>query len=318
MRSAHWAPNLPLNVLRYRAQFISFIRQFFVERDYLEVDTPIMAKHGVTDVYIDNISASFSSQNYALQSSPEFHMKRLLASGSGPIFQISKAFRNDEQGRWHNPEFTLLEWYQLNITHYQLMDEVDSLLQRLLGCPMLRRLSYKELFEHYCEGINPHKASLETLAELVKKYQLTQALDKNEQDKDQYLFLLLAGVIEPQLSAEAAPLAVYDFPPSQASLAAINDGVAQRFEIYYKGVELANGFLELCDAVVQQKRFEQDNTQRMAMGRETKTIDSRLIAALEHGLPPCSGVALGVDRLLALALNRPCLEDVIAFTINNA
>ena len=318
MEYEQWASTAHIESLRNRARLIQRIRNFFIDRDYLEVETPIMAEYGVTDVYLENITAQFQSHNYALQTSPEFHMKRLLASGSGAIFQLSKAFRDDEIGRWHNPEFTMLEWYCPDISHHQLIDEVDALLQTILQCDPLLRVSYQQLFERYCEGINPHIVSLETLRRLIKQFGLCHALDDNEQDKDQYLFLLLADIIEPQLKNVPEPIAVYDFPLSQASLAASNNGVAQRFEIYYKGVELANGFLELCDASAQLKRFQKDNKIRCAKGQNAKTIDTRFIAALEYGLPSCSGVALGVDRLIALALGKSSIKEVMAFTINNA
>ena len=315
---SNWQPAASLEDLRARQTLLQRIRNFFIDRGYLEVETPIMAQFASTDVYLENIRASFRGNVYALQTSPEYHMKRLLAAGSGPIFQIAKVFRDDELGRWHNPEFTMLEWYRPGFTHLQLIEEIDGFLQTILNCPPARQISYQTLFEIFCEGINPHTAPIEILQSCLERYQLTGILESGEQDRDQYLFLLLAHVIEPQLAKLQQPVVVYDFPVSQAALARTNGNIAERFEVYFRGVELANGFHELCDRKIQEKRFEQDNEKRQAKGLSTVAIDTRLLAALDHGLPPCSGVALGIDRLIALALNKTSIQGVLTFPIDNA
>ncbi|WP_133128024.1 elongation factor P--(R)-beta-lysine ligase [Legionella nagasakiensis] len=317
MNFNHWRPSAAIETLRKRAAIIANIRSFFNSRGYLEVETPVMAQYGVTDVYLTNIQAQCRGKSYFLQTSPEYHMKRLLAAGSGPIFQLARVFRDDELGRWHNPEFTLLEWYQLGIDHIALMDEVDVLLQAILGCKSMRRQTYQQLFLAVC-GFDPFTADLPELRQVLRRFNLQGVLVEDEQDRDQYLFLLMSHVIEPALAREQVPVAVYHFPPSQAALAQINHGVAERFEVYFRGVELANGFHELTDARIQRARLKRDVEIRCAQGLTGSQPDEYFLQALEHGLPACSGVALGIDRLLALALEQPAIAKVIAFDFFNA
>ncbi|KTD38836.1 lysyl-tRNA synthetase [Legionella moravica] len=317
MHELPWHPSASIELLRQRAQFIAKIRQFFSSRHYLEVETPIMAQFGVTDVYLSNIKATFRGRSYCLQTSPEYHMKRLLAAGSGPIFQLARVFRDDELGRWHNPEFTLLEWYQLGIDHHALMVEMDLLLQTLLQTEPMIKKTYQEAFIESCE-LDPFTASIDQFKNVLLNNQLDTVLSSQEQDRDQYLFLLMSHVVEPFLGKVNSPVAVYDFPPSQASLAKIQNGVAERFEVYYQGVELANGFHELTDVHAQAKRFVQDNDLRKQHGLPAAEADHYLLQALEHGLPSCSGVALGVDRLLALALDQPGIANILSFDFSRA
>ncbi|PJD92784.1 MAG: elongation factor P lysine(34) lysyltransferase [Legionella sp.] len=312
-----WRPSASLEMLQQRARCMAVLRQFFTRKGYLEVETPVMAQFGITDVYLSNINAEFRGHRYPLQTSPEYHMKRLLAAGSGPIFQLARVFRDDELGRWHNPEFTLLEWYQLDVDHHALLTEVDELLQLVLGCGPLRKRSYQEVFQSIC-NIDPLQTTWQELQTCVKNYELEYVLDPAEQDLDQYLFLLMSHVIEPALAEEPNPVAVFDFPPSQASLARMVDGCAARFEIYYKGVELANGFYELTDAHLQAERFAKDNQIRRTQGKPEAAMDTYLLHALQHGLPSCSGVALGVDRLLALACKQTNLAACLAFDFSRA
>ena len=312
-----WQPSASLEALQQRARILSQIRQFFNQRNYLEVETPIMARYGITDVYLANIKATFRSKPYCLQTSPEYHMKRLLAADSGPIFQLARVFRDDELGRWHNPEFTMLEWYQLDIDHHALMDEVDSLLQLVLKSQPMIRKTYQQVFLEICE-LDPLSATLFQLQELLIRFDLDGVLTLGEQDPDQYLFLLMSHVIEPALGKETLPVAVYNFPPSQAALAQIKQGVAERFEVYFRGVELANGFHELTDAKAQAARFEQDLAIRKRQGLEQTEPDIFLLQALIHGLPACSGVALGIDRLMTLALNQSAIAKTLAFDFSRA
>lgn len=312
-----WQPSASIESLRQRAQLIATIRDFFTKRSYLEVETPVMARYGTTDVYLSNIKATFRGEAYSLQTSPEYHMKRLLAAGSGPIFQLARVFRDDELGRWHNPEFTLLEWYQLGIDHHTLMDEVDLFLQVILQSQPMIRKTYQQAFFEAC-GIDPLSAPIEQMRQVLVRHDLDNVLDTDECDRDQYLFLLMSHVVEPFLGKEPVPVAVYNFPASQAALAQINNGVAERFEIYYRGVELANGFHELTDAAAQAKRFALDRQIRDEKGFPPVEADKYLLEALEHGLPSCSGVALGIDRLLALALKQPGIAPIISFDFSRA
>jgi elongation factor P--(R)-beta-lysine ligase len=313
-----WRPSASLDNLQQRARLMSSIRAFFNDRGYWEVETPIMAQHGISDVYLSNIPATFRSSRYWLQTSPEYHMKRLLAAGSGSIFQLARVFRDDELGRWHNPEFTLLEWYRIGVDHHALMDEMSVFLQYILPLtrPMLRK-TYQSVFIDHC-NLDPLHASLAEMQTCVAAFNLQGVLDEHEQDLDQYLFLLMSHVVEPALAQEEAPVAIYDFPVSQAALAHTKDGVAERFEVYYRGVELANGFHELTDAEAQRLRFQQDNEQRVQRGLMPCELDEYFLSALSHGLPACSGVALGIDRLMAVALNQTFLSDVIAFDVSRS
>lgn len=312
-----WKPSASMDALRQRALFLAAIRGFFTERAYLEVETPIMARFGVTDVYLNNIKASFRGRDFYLQTSPEYHMKRLLAAGSGPIFQLARVFRDDELGRWHNPEFTLLEWYQLDVNHHTLMEETDLLLQELLQSKPMIKKTYQEIFWEKL-NIDPFRASLREFQDLLKGYELDRVLPQNETDRDQYLFLIMSHIIEPALAKEESPIAIYNFPASQASLAKINQDFAERFEVYYQGVELANGFHELTELKAQAKRFEWDQEIRQKKAQPFMESDHYLLSALEHGLPSCSGVALGVDRLLALALEKSSLASILAFDFSRA
>lgn len=317
MSDIAWQPTASISHLKQRQQFIASIRRFFEKKHYLEVDTPIMAQHGGTDVYLQNIHAQFQGRNYCLQTSPEYHMKRLLAAGSGPIFQIFKAFRDDEYGRWHNPEFSMLEWYVPSIDHHALMDECSELLCMLLDCEDMQRHSYQAIFQQYA-SLDPFRADQHDFMACMHAHGLDRVYTTVPESRDECLFLLLSHVIEPQLATVPVPVAIYDFPPSQAALARIVDGRAQRFEIYYRGVELANGFHELRCAQTQRARFEDDNRKRAEKNLAQVVIDPFLIAALEYGLPACSGVALGVDRVFALSANLPGIDEGLSFSIENA
>lgn len=312
-----WQPSAAMSVLRQRAEIISAIRAFFNAKGYWEVETPIMAHFGISDVYLSNIKAIFRGESYCLQTSPEYHMKRLLAAGSGSIFQLARVFRDDELGRWHNPEFTLLEWYQLDASHYTLMDEMDVFLQLILQCPPMVRKTYRDVFLEIC-SLDPMTSDIESMKSCVERFDLAGVLPPEENDPDQYLFLLMSHVVEPALASIKAPVAVYNFPTTQASLAKICNGVAERFEVYYQGVELANGFHELTDAEVQRERFDNDNLIRKERGLSATKPDDYLLEALNHGLPACSGVALGIDRLIALALNKPSIACTLAFDVSRA
>jgi lysyl-tRNA synthetase class 2 len=317
--SVQWQPSANIQDLKQRAQIIKKIREFFDARGYWEAETPCMAAHGVTDIHLSNIKANFRNKPYALQTSPEYHMKRLLAAGSGSIYQIAHVFRDDELGRWHNPEFTLLEWYRLGFNHHDLMDEMNIFLMMILDCPPMIKKTYEQAFMEACD-ISPLHADIKSLWGALKKYGLEYVynLDDATVSRDDYLYLLMSHVVEPYLGTLNRPVAVYDFPVSQASLAKAEGDVAHRFEVYYRGIELANGFYELTDAKLQAKRFSDDILEREKKGVESVTPCPYLLSALASGLPECSGVALGIDRLMTIALDKTQLSDVMSFDISRA
>lgn len=315
-----WHPSAKINHLKARAQILQQIRTFFAKRQVMEVETPLLCQTSVTDPYIQSIAVSLKTEAeakpYFLQTSPEYAMKRLLAAGSGSIYQICKAFRREESGRWHQPEFTMIEWYRLGFDHHQLMDEMDDLLQLILHTATAERQSYYQVFSHYLH-IDAAQASIEELAACARDHGLDVA---GHHDRDTWLTLLLSHCIEPHLGEEK-PFFLYDFPASQAALARIQPvfpPVAARFEVYYRGIELANGFHELQDAAEQRRRFEANSRQRQALGLPFIPIDEHFLAALEHGLPDCAGVALGLDRLVMLALGCQRIQEVMAFDLERA
>lgn len=298
-----WQPTANLDNIRQRAAVYQKIRDFFTARDVLEVETPLLSPYGVTDIH----TASIRAGDGFLQTSPEYAMKRLLATYPCSIFQICKAFRQDERGSKHRPEFTMLEWYRVGFDHHQLMDEMDDLLQTILGCEKAERLSYAEVFRQYL-SIDPLHCSLYDCLNLLDH---AVSLD----DKDAALSLLMGEKIEPQLG-QSRPIFIFDYPHTQAALAKISDKnplVAERFEVYFKGIELANGFHELTDAREQKNRFLQEQRYREENNLPLVKIDPQFIAALEHGLPNCAGVALGLDRLLMLLTHADSIDQVIAF-----
>lgn len=315
-----WKPTASWEKLRLRARLLARIRAFFGTRGVVEVETPVLSAATVTDPQLSSMSCLYEGpgapdgRKLFLQTSPEYAMKRLLAAGSGPIYQISKAFRNGEMGRYHNPEFTILEWYRPGFDHHALMDEVDAFLDVTLGAPPAERLTYGEVFRRYV-GVDPYGAGPGTLGRRARELGLEEMPGTDEQ-----LDLLMTHSVEPHLG-RARPTFLYDFPPSKASLARVRQGnppVAERFEVYFEGVELANGFHELTDVTEQRRRFEADLERRRLVGREEVGIDERVLAALAAGLPSSAGVALGVDRLVMLAAGAGNLSEVIAFPVDRA
>lgn len=315
-----WQPSATIATLRARARIINQIRKFFAERNVLEVETPLLSQATVTDPHVLGIPAlcklNQKEEWRFLQTSPEYAMKRLLAAGGGSIYQISKAFRQGDMGRYHNPEFTMLEWYRVGFDHHGLMDEMDELLQAILQTALAERITCKQAYEKYL-GINPHTATLDELIACAKQ---RIQFDGELSDRNAWLDLLFTHCVEPNFNQER-PVFLYDFPVSQAALAKIqpNDPpVASRFEVYFKGVELANGFHELQNALEQRTRFEADLQYRQEHSLSQVTIDENFLAALQHGLPDCAGVALGVDRLIMLALGCDKIADVMSFEFGNA
>ncbi len=323
-RGSDWRPSAPLDNLKKRARILQQIRAFFAERGVLEVETPSLSAAALTDPAIDSLATRYigpghaSGLNLYLHTSPEFPMKRLLAAGSGPIYQITRVFRQGEAGRRHNPEFTLLEWYRPGFDHHQLMDEVAALVAPVLGLEATaQRLSYRDAFLQFA-SLDPFAASIAELRQAVQRLGIGE-FDAGE-ERDIWLDLILSHRVEPNLGQQGLCF-LTDYPASQAALARLNPdnpAVAERFELYYRGVELANGFHELGDSAEQRKRFESEQAERAAQGQEHYPMDEKLLAALEVGLPDCAGVALGVDRLVMLAVGAESLEEVIAFTVDRS
>lgn len=324
-----WQPSASFDDLRRRAEIVSTIRDYFAKHFVLEVDVPVMASAAATDPHLDSISVQCGNEQKFLQTSPEFFMKRLLAECNEAVYYLGKAFRNAESGRHHNPEFTMLEWYRPGWDEHQLMGEVAELISMVLNlycdvrdeAPLQslnrpHKISYQKLFQSRY-GINPHTASIDELKALAKK-----EFDIQWQDDDitVWLDVLFTHGIESALQ----PLTlVYDYPASQAALAKIEDDpngiqVARRFEVFYKGMELANGYQELTDASVQRQRFEQDLQSRKQCNLFEPPLDENLLSAMQSGLPECAGVALGVDRLVMLALGASSIDEVLAFPADRA
>jgi lysyl-tRNA synthetase class 2 len=321
--SRDWHPQADLNTLRIRATLLARIRSFFSSRGVLEVDTPILSRFGTTDPAIDSFLSLYSGPGHAdglplyLHTSPEFFMKRLLAAGTGAIYQLTHVFRNGEAGRRHNPEFMLLEWYRPEMDHHALMDEVDVLLREVLEgfCEYLppERISYRQWFLD-STGLDPWNDEVAAFRHFARRHLPSVPVGMDDEGLDVWLDLLVSHWLEPQLAG--GNLFVYGYPASQAALARVRvDGVAvaDRFELYLGGVELANGFYELGDAAEQRSRFETDNRFRNASDRSSVRFDEYLIAALDAGLPDCSGVALGFDRLVMLAAGLKDIASTMPF-----
>ncbi len=292
------------------------IRALFSAAGLLEVDTPSLSPAGNPDPAIDSFCTVGNGQALYLHTSPEFPMKRLLAAGSGDIYQICKVFRQGESGRNHNPEFTLLEWYRLGIDHHQLMQETAQLVNTLAAEAghrlQVEKITYQALFQRHFR-LDPLDCSAAQLQGIARDQGIDLGGD-TDLDRDQWLDLLISHGIMPTLAHDQLTL-LYDYPASQASLARLNpDGrTAARFEVFWGGLELANGFHELQNPAEQLARFDADNQQRLEQQQAPLPVDHKLIAALEHGLPQCSGVALGVDRLLMKLLGKQRVEEVMAF-----
>ena len=321
MDRQNWQPTTDKHMLEARAALLGQIRWFFHDRQVLEVETPILSAAAGTDLALDSLLTMLQGngseeQSRYLQTSPEFAMKRLLASGSGPIYQLAKSFRNGEAGNKHNPEFTMLEWYRPGFSLTQLMDEVEELASLVLGLGKAERLTYSELFLRYLD-IDPLASSLADLKQ-VARAKLEVSFDSN--DSDQWLDLLFSHCIEPHLKA---PVFITHYPPSQAALAKLAENeqgqlVALRFELVAQGMELANGYDELTDPEEQRQRFEKDLSVRHSNGLPQYPLDENFIAALAHGLPDCAGVAMGVDRLLMIKTSSNNIREVISFPVDIA
>ena len=315
-----WRPTASLDNLKLRAELLAKLRSFFAARHVLEVDTPALSRAGATDRHIHSFRVDASGGTHYLHTSPEFPMKRLLAAGYGDIYQLCKVFRTGEAGRHHNPEFTLLEWYRLGFGLRRLMEEVAELIHALLpeSAAAPEYLTYREAFLEHA-GLDPLTATPAACVAALKSAGHHPPTE-GELDLDGWLDLLAGERVYPALGQGCLTF-IYDYPASQAALARLKPGVpavAERFEAFLGGMELANGFHELADAREQRRRFEQDRSWRKAHGLVDVPLDARLITALEHGLPDCSGVALGFDRLVMIAAQAGSIEEVLAFPTDRA
>ena len=308
-----WEPSTGIDELRARAAMLAEVRAFMSSRSVMEVDTPSLGQFAITDPNIELFEVATPDGTRFLQSSPEYAMKRLLASGSGDIFRLGRVFRSGEHGGRHNPEFVMLEWYRVDWTHYQLMREVAELIAETLRLSTWQIWSLDALLDHFCQ-INLHDAT-----ELELKVAAENAgIDVvGDLDKLDYLDLLMTHVVEPGIASWGLVFIV-DFLEQQAALSRIiersGNSVAARFEAYVHGVELANGYWEESDPNILTKRFEADNGLRASRGQPVREIDERLISASRAGVPDCAGVAVGFDRLLMLAQGRSELSQVMPFS----
>ena len=304
--------------MKARAELYAQLRAFFMSRGVLEVETPVLSKSGATDPHLESLQVD-QDKTYYLQTSPEFAMKRLLASGIGDIYQLCKSFRRNEVGTRHNPEFTMLEWYRLGFSLEELMSEIYDLVSDVLDLPPgYRVVTYKKAFNDGL-AINPFHESLSSLQKMcIQEANYEGPL----LDRDGCLDLLLSYCIEPSLGVDE-PCFLVDYPESQAALARIlvdedGDRVGKRAELYIRGIELANAYDELTDAAEQGRRFDEDLRRRTELGLASVNPDMQLLQALEHGIPACAGVALGIDRLLMLKVGASSLANVIAFPDEHA
>lgn len=314
-----WQPSCTIKTLKQRASAYTKIRRFFEQRHVTEVETPVLATSAVSDPQIDSIQARQEQPRW-LRTSPEYFHKRLLAAGSGDIYELGKVFRDGEAGRWHNPEFTLLEWYRVGWHYSQLMHEVENLLRHLLaGDPNqpgpAKTLTYQELHLDFL-GFNPVTASDQKL----RQYAANAGLYEPPTDRALLQDFIYGVAVREHLTDNTLTF-VHEFPVEQAALARIRPGqpsVAERFELFMGKVEIANGYQELNDGAEQRRRFEQDQQRRAMLGKPRNPIDQHLLNALDAGMPECSGVALGVDRLLAALSNSPQLSEQLSFSWTNS
>jgi len=323
-----WQPTASLDMLKTRARLLSKLRAFFADKDIFEVQTPILSQAGNTEPSIETfVTQQHENSKHIIQpsflnTSPEFAMKRLLAAGCGSIYQITSAFRQDEQGKRHNPEFTLLEWYRLDFDHHALMGEVNALLrfvaEDFLKLERSQFYSYQDAMVKFAD-VNPFNASNEELKTATEKAGI-EVVGMDNAPRDSWLDLLMSQVVEKNLPLNC-PVFIYDYPTSQAALAKIRNetpAVAERFELYINGMELANGFHELSDAKEQAERFKKQQLQRKELGLPGIPADHHLIEALKYGLPECAGVAIGLDRLLMVLSGAEHINEVLTFPFDRA
>lgn len=315
-----YLPSASLEMLRRRAELLQQVRQFFDRRGFLEVETPVLSRDTVVDRHLDPLSVTLfadarqpaAGEKLWLQTSPEFGMKRLVSAGATAIYQIGKAFRGGEVGALHNPEFTMVEWYRVGDGYEAGMNFLAELASEILGGGEVERLTFREAFIRYA-GVDPcGDFDVEALGRL--------GACPTGADRDVILDYLHTTRVEPMLGRER-PAILYDYPATQSALARVRESeppVAERFELYYRGVELANGYHELLDPAVLRQRNRENNKLRAADGKYTLPEKSRLLEGMEQGLPACSGCALGFDRLVMVATGAKTIQEVMAFPVERA
>ena len=325
MNRTDWRPTASIEVIRLRASMLARVRAYFASERVLEVQTPLLSSAAASEPQMESIAAQpLRGPAMYLQTSPEYPMKRLLAAGVGDCYQICPVFRDGESGRQHNPEFTMIEWYRVGFGVAELQRDVDRLLRAAIGelraLLPARLLTYRQAIAEAC-GLDCRDATPGEIEAVLRNRGV--ALNSTAgQNRDGWLDLLMATVVGPGLGHEA-PVFVRDYPASQAALAQVRDDpdgwpVAERFELYLDGVELANGFHELGDTLEQRRRFAQDLQHREQHGQRLAPLDERFLAALDAGLPDCAGVALGFERLVMAALGLPSISAVMAFPVDRA
>jgi lysyl-tRNA synthetase class 2 len=330
MSADDFLPTASWPTLSLRAKLLGEIRHFFDTREFLEVETPLLSADTVVDRHLDPLRVTLFDdpreplvgRTMWLQTSPEFAMKRLLAAGATAIYQITRAFRGGERGRLHNPEFTMVEWYRVGDGYVDGMQLLGELAETILERGPAERISYREAFQQHA-GVDSHTAKVDALEQVAKQRGVAIPDGLARDDRDAWLNLLLAECVEPHLGRER-PAILYDYPASQAALARVRDHdsenppVAERFELYVRGIELANGYHELLDPATLRERNVKVNLQRAADGKYTLPEESRLLSAMQHGLPSCTGVALGFDRLVMIAAGANSIDEVMPFPSERA
>ena len=325
MNTEQWRSKVSEKVLLERALMLKNIRAFFDGKGVLEVETPLLSQFATTDPHLESLQSRFRERNCYLNTSPEYAMKRLLAGSKRAIYQICKAFRDDELGVTHNPEFTMLEWYQPDYDEVKLMGELAELVTVLFADSEIRpkfvSMSYQQVFEDAI-GLNPHEASSVQCHSLSieNNIEIPQGLTVDD-DVNDWLDWLLTQKVLPLFAKDCFTF-IYDYPATQCALAKIGTNaqqvsVAKRFELFFGEMELANGFHELTDAEEQMSRFQLENELRQQNGSDVVDIDANLIAALASGLPECAGVAVGLDRLLMVKAACTHIDQVLAFSWQN-
>lgn len=310
----NFRPSASLEMIRQRTKIIQGVRAFFEDRGFLEVETPILSADTVVDRYLDPMSLEEAGKRYFLQTSPEFAMKRLITAWNVPIFQICKVFRRDECGQIHNPEFTMLEFYRPGDNLNRGMELLDDFQQKILKRGPAEKITYSEAFQKFL-GLDPLTAPVSEMIQIAKTHKMIipEGFDFTENaNRDDWLDFLLSERIQPQLGFEK-PLILFDYPVSQAALAVARGPVAERFELYVNGIELANGYHELSNPNELRRRNAETNLLRRQDGKEELPEESRLLAAMDYGFPQCAGTAVGLDRLVMVALGADSLDKVLTF-----
>jgi elongation factor P--(R)-beta-lysine ligase len=325
MNPADWRPGANVDVMRERAAMLARARAYFSAERILEVQTPLLSAFAPSDPHIESIAARAAhGETLYLHTSPEYPMKRLLAAGVGDCYQICPVFRDGEFGRQHNPEFTMIEWYRLGFDVGKMLKDVDGALRATMGAnrslPPTRRISYRDAILAAC-GLDCRTAKAGEV-EAVLTARGVAPVATADRGRDTWLDLLMATVVGPSLGGDG-PVFICDYPASQATLARLRDNddgwqVAERFELYLGGIELANGFHELADPLEQRRRFDHDLERRRQRGQHVAPLDERFLAALAHGLPDCAGVALGFDRLVMVALGLSSIAEAMPFSADRA